>query len=47
MQKNVMKEDAKITRNRELNNKILDLELERHTLAMQIRKLQKQIEQEW
>jgi len=42
-----MKEDSRIVRNRELNNKILDLELERHKLAMQIKKIEKEILKDW
>lgn len=43
----VIREDARIIKNRELNNKILDLEMERHRLAMKIKELEKEIVRTW
>ena len=45
--KTVIKEDARIIRNRILNNKILDLELQRHKLSMQVKEIEKEILKNW
>jgi hypothetical protein len=43
----VIREDVRIIKNRELNNKILDLELQRHKLSMQVKEIEKEILKNW